>query len=86
MEDVTPRVQLPWPYQMVEITVGKSDDAQQKLFPDSKDKSESVTRGYKIFKQSCIMPVIPPEPAFILGGFLIERTQKISWSMKTENF
>ena len=54
MEDVTPRVKLPWPYQMVEISIQKADEAQQKIFPDSNDKSESITRGYKIFKQNCM--------------------------------
>ncbi len=54
LEDVTPSVKLPWPYQMVEISIGKSDEAQQKLFPDSNDKSESVTRGYKVFTQNCM--------------------------------
>jgi len=54
LEDVTPSVKLPWPYQMVEISIHKSDEAQQKLFPESNDKSESVTRGYKFFKQNCM--------------------------------
>jgi mono/diheme cytochrome c family protein len=54
MVDVTPSIKLPWPYQMIEISIHKSDEAQQKLFPDSNDKSESVTRGYKIFQQNCM--------------------------------
>lgn len=54
LEDVTPNVKLPWPYQMVQISIHQANEAQQKLFPDSNDKSESVTRGYKIFKQNCI--------------------------------
>jgi mono/diheme cytochrome c family protein len=53
LRDVAPRIKLPWPYQMVEISVDPTDAGQQKLFPDSKDKSESVTRGYKVFKQNC---------------------------------
>ncbi|HXC06684.1 MAG TPA: c-type cytochrome, partial [Bacteroidia bacterium] len=54
LEDVTPRVKLPWPYQMVEISIGKADGGLQKLLADSNDKSESVTRGYKVFKQNCM--------------------------------
>ena len=54
LEDVTPKVKLPWPYQMVEISIHTADEEQQKLFADSKDKSESVTRGYKIFRQNCM--------------------------------
>jgi len=52
--DVTPPIKLPWPYQMVEISIHQADEAGQKLFPDSNDKNESVTRGYKIFKQNCL--------------------------------
>jgi len=54
LEDVTPSIKLPWPYQMVEISIHKVDEDQQKLFPDSNDKSESVTRGYKLFKKNCM--------------------------------
>jgi len=54
MVDVTPDIKLPWPYQMIEISIDKSNESQQKLFPDSNDKSESVTRGYKVFKQNCV--------------------------------
>ena len=52
MEDVAPRIKLPWPYQMVEISIDKVNEAQ--LFPDSNDKSESVTRGHKVFQQNCM--------------------------------
>jgi mono/diheme cytochrome c family protein len=48
MEDVTPRVKLPWPYQMVEISIDKADEGLQK------PPTESLTRGYKIFKQNCV--------------------------------
>lgn len=52
--DVTPpNVKLPWPYQMVEISIHKADEGLQKLFEESKDKSESVTRGNKVFQQNC---------------------------------
>jgi len=54
MVDVTPSIKLPWPYQVVEISIHKADDAQEKLFTDSKDKSESVIRGRKIFQQNCV--------------------------------
>jgi mono/diheme cytochrome c family protein len=54
MEDVTPSIKLPWPYQMVEISISKAGEDEQKLFPGSNDKSESVIRGYKIFKINCM--------------------------------
>jgi mono/diheme cytochrome c family protein len=54
LRDVTPRVKLPWPYQMIEISIIPADEGQQKLFPDSSDKAESVTRGCKVFKQNCV--------------------------------
>ncbi len=54
MEDVTPTIKLPWPYQMVAITIHKTDESRQKLFPDSEDKSDSVSRGYKVFEKNCV--------------------------------
>lgn len=54
LEDVTPSQKLPWPYQMVEISIDKADEGLQKLFKESNDKSESVNRGNKIFKQNCM--------------------------------
>ena len=54
LEDAVPNVKLPWPYQVIEISVHKIDETQQKLFPASNDKSESVRRGYKVFQQNCV--------------------------------
>jgi len=47
LTDVTPSVKLPWPYQMVEISIAPTDEAQQKF------SSESMARGQKIFRQNC---------------------------------
>jgi cytochrome c2 len=47
LTDVTPRVKLPWPYQMVEISISKTDEAVQNF------SNESATRGQKIFHQHC---------------------------------
>jgi len=54
LEDVAPQVKLPWPYQMVEISIHKADEGLQKSFEESNDKSEPVKRGYKIFQQNCV--------------------------------
>jgi len=54
LEDLTPSVKLPWPYQMVEISIHKADEGLQKLLAGSNVQSGSVTRGYKVFQQSCI--------------------------------
>ena len=54
MEDVVPSIKLPWPYQMIEMTIHKADDTKESLFPDSHDKTESITRGYKVFQVNCI--------------------------------
>jgi mono/diheme cytochrome c family protein len=48
MVDVTPRIKLPWPYQMVEISIHQADETPQNF------SSESAARGQKIFQQSCI--------------------------------
>lgn len=52
-ENATDTAKLPWPYQMVEISVRQANEIQQKILPDG-DKTEAVTRGYEIFKQSCL--------------------------------
>ena len=39
---------------MVEVSIGNSNQTKEKLFPDSSDKSESVNRGYMVFKKNCI--------------------------------
>ncbi len=52
--DMAPRVKLPWPYQMTEISVENTDAGQEKLFADSRDKSGPVTRGHQIFQQNCV--------------------------------
>ena len=54
LENPAPWLKLPWPYQMIEISIHKADEGLQKLLTDSNDKSESVTLGYKVFQQSCI--------------------------------
>jgi mono/diheme cytochrome c family protein len=53
LEDATPQVKLPWPYQVVEISIHKADDGLQKLITDSTGQSASVKQGYKIFQQNC---------------------------------
>ncbi len=54
LEDFEPSVKLPWPYQVIEISIDKVDDSQDKLMADSNDKSESVFHGNKTFKQNCM--------------------------------
>ena len=54
MDDVVPSIKLPWPYQVIEISIHKPDEAQQKIFPDSNDKTDSIKRGYKVFQNNCM--------------------------------
>jgi mono/diheme cytochrome c family protein len=54
MVDVTPNIKLPWPYQVVEISIHKADEGLEKLFAQSNDKNESVSHGYKVFSQNCM--------------------------------
>jgi mono/diheme cytochrome c family protein len=51
--DMPKDIKLPWPYQLAAISVLNADEAQEKLWPQG-DKSPSVIRGFKIFKQNCI--------------------------------
>ncbi len=48
LREVEPSIKLPWPYQMVEISIHKADEAQENL------PTGSIDRGDKLFKQNCI--------------------------------
>ena len=49
LEDVPPdSVKLPWPYQMIEISIDKIYEAKQSL------PTESIIHGDKIFHQNCV--------------------------------
>jgi len=52
-KDAPTDIQLPWAYQMVEISLVGADEAQENIFPAG-DKSPAVIRGYKVFSQNCI--------------------------------
>jgi len=54
LEDLTPSVKLPWPYQMVEISINKAQGGLQKLFAESSNESGPVKRGIKVFQQNCV--------------------------------
>jgi len=51
--DMPKDIQLPWPYQMVGISIMSVNQADDKVFP-SGDKNPSVIRGYKVFSQNCL--------------------------------
>lgn len=51
---VVPEKELPWPYQMVEISVLDEEGVSQKIFPQGEGRNGSVERGFKIFRQSCM--------------------------------
>lgn len=45
---------LPWPYQLISISILTIDQAHEKLYPDDNQRSVSVKRGFKIFSENCI--------------------------------